>query len=330
MKTINISLLAILVSASLAIAQKRDVSFEGGDVTLKGTLYTPKGDGPFPAVVFVHGSGAETRSNSNYSAKWMASIGYMALTFDKRGTGESNGDEAEINRFSFDDLSNDVVAAVKFLSEVDEVNQAKIGLHAASQGGWVAPLAAFKTDLVNFMIIKSASVCSVGDDRVFERAARLRREGFNESEIAEARKMQLVEARTIPDDNAQDEFTQLFEQNKDKNWFSRVYGGSDPLSQSLTAYRKWYASIEDFNPVPYLEQMDIPVFWIFGDSALDQLGPVQQSISTLEELKKSGKSYKIVSYDGEGHNVKERKYELELYRWLSDINRYDSYKFKKH
>ncbi len=290
----------------------------------------PKGDGPFPAVVFVHGSGPETRRNSSYSARWMASIGYIALTFDKRGTGESGGAEKDWDQFNFADLADDVVAAVHFLSENNEVDKASIGLHATSQGGWVAPLAASKTDLIQFMVIKSASVCSVGEDRIFERSARLQREGFSVSDMAEAQEMQMVEAKTTPGDNSPDEFTMLFEQNKDKSWFPRVYGGEDPFTSSLIAYRRWYATIVDFNSVPYLQQSDIPVFWIFGDAEVDQLGPVEQSVSTLEMLKDNGKPYEITSYEGEGHHVNERKYELALHTWLSRINDYHGFKFRRH
>ena len=79
-----------------------------------------KGEGPFPAIVFVHGSGSETRKNSSYSAKWMTSIGYAALIYDKRGAGESDGDNKSWSRFSFEDLTGDVIAVVNFLSERED------------------------------------------------------------------------------------------------------------------------------------------------------------------------------------------------------------------
>ena len=84
----------------------------------------------------------------------------------------------------------------------------------------------------------------------------------------------------------------------------------------------WYATIVGFDPVSYLEQIDIPIFWILGDPNLDQLGPVEKSIATLETFKQGGKSYEIMQFEGEGHNVKESKYELPLYNWLKGINNY--------
>ena len=92
MKTQIITILfAISLSSTSFAIEKREVDIKSGEITLKGTLYIPKGEGPFPAVVFVHGSGPETGSNSSYSAKWLASIGYVAVAYEKRGSGESDG-----------------------------------------------------------------------------------------------------------------------------------------------------------------------------------------------------------------------------------------------
>lgn len=329
-KTFIALLLCILLFNSCNTSQKEEVTFKTGETTLSGTLYLPNGDGPFPAVVFVHGSGAETGENSSYSAKWFASIGYAALVYDKRGVGKSDGEDKDWRNFSFDTLANDVVSAVKFLSQNKKVKKTKIGLHASSQGGWVAPLAASKTNLINFLIIKSASVSTISEDRVFERSARLRREGFSDLEIKEATEMQLVEGKTVKGDTTPDDFTNLFEQNKNKPWFARVYPGKDPFTSSLIAHRTWYSTIMNFDPVVYLKQLEIPVMWIFGDSELDELGPIDKSISTLTELKKQTKPYEILQIQGEGHNIKEKKYERNIYEWLNKIHPTNSFKFKKH
>ena len=43
----------------------RDVSFADGAVSLAGSLITPPGKGPFPAVVFLHGSGQKAAGPTN-------------------------------------------------------------------------------------------------------------------------------------------------------------------------------------------------------------------------------------------------------------------------
>ena len=170
------------------------------------------------------------------------------------------------------------------------------------------------------MIIKSASVTTVAEDRLFERSARLQRENFSKTDLDEARKLQLVEPKSSPQENAPDDFTKLFIEYKDRPWFARVYGTTDPFFKTLVTYRKWYSSIAYFNPIPLLEKLDVPIFWIFGDAALDHLGPVEKSITNLEALKRRGKRYHIAQYEGEGHNVNEKKYRTHLHNWLKNIN----------
>lgn len=134
-------------------AVQEEVKFKNGNITLSGTLILPEGDEPFPVIIFVHGSGPETRDNSLYSAKWLAAIGYAAFIYDKRGTGKSEGKKEEVTYFSFEDLANDVIAAINILSKRNIINKSKMGIHASSQGGWVAPFAAAQSNLISFMII---------------------------------------------------------------------------------------------------------------------------------------------------------------------------------
>jgi alpha-beta hydrolase superfamily lysophospholipase len=85
-----------------------EVHFRCVGALLAGTLYLPKGTGPFPAVVYVHSSGETTRWN--WHVPWVrtmvgAGIGFMS--YDKRGVGESEGaccpgDESHFNLLAAD------------------------------------------------------------------------------------------------------------------------------------------------------------------------------------------------------------------------------------
>jgi pimeloyl-ACP methyl ester carboxylesterase len=330
-KQLLISLLFIFLFANIIFAiTVKEIEFYSSDIKLSGNLYLPEIKGPFPAIVFVHGSGAETRENSTYSAKWLSSLGYAVLTYDKRGTGKSDGGKESWSRFDFNDLSNDVVAAVQYLNRLEQIDKSQIGLHAVSHGGWVASLAASKTSLISFMVMKSASVTTVKQDRVFERTTRLINEGFSSTDLEEVKAMQLTEPKRTLGDNTPDRFTELFMKNKNRPWLSRAYGGNDLFSKSLVDYRKWYATIADFDPIPYLNLINIPIFWIFGDAQLDHSGPVEKSVANLELLKDKGKEYELIQLADEGHNVSENKYELPLYNWLKKTLKYNPVKFKKH
>jgi len=59
---------AISKGASLMIEQKITVG-AGTDWPLDGLLTLPEGDGPFPAVVLVHGSGSSNMDSKNAKVK---------------------------------------------------------------------------------------------------------------------------------------------------------------------------------------------------------------------------------------------------------------------
>src|SRR6202049_1677335 len=56
----------LLLSSVLAVA--KTVTFPSGEITLHGALYRPEGKGPFPAVVYNHGSAAGMLSEQAFDA----------------------------------------------------------------------------------------------------------------------------------------------------------------------------------------------------------------------------------------------------------------------
>jgi carboxymethylenebutenolidase len=53
---------------SLAFPGAKIVAFPSGDLILRGALYQPKGDDPFPAILFNHGSAPGMYSNEAIEA----------------------------------------------------------------------------------------------------------------------------------------------------------------------------------------------------------------------------------------------------------------------
>jgi predicted acyl esterase len=99
------------------------ITFQNGDVTLAGTLDLPAGEGPFPAIVTVHGSSPFTRNNifNLYISHFFVQHGYAVLRYDKRGTGESTGKYpgvgTEDGEAKLNDLADDALAGVEFLKK---------------------------------------------------------------------------------------------------------------------------------------------------------------------------------------------------------------------
>ena len=129
--------------------RREDVRFSNGDVQLAGTLITPTTQGPHPAVILVHASGAEDREYLLPFARFLIRHGMAVLGYDKRGVGASTGDW---NKASFDDLAGDVVAAFEYLKSRSDIRRAEIGMLGWSQAGWVMPLAATRAKDLAFLI----------------------------------------------------------------------------------------------------------------------------------------------------------------------------------
>ena len=129
-----------------------DVQFSNADVTLSGTLVLPKTDGPHPAVVFIHGSGRNTREHLRFFADRFASDGIAGLVYDKRGVGDSTGEFPNDLISSFGDLADDAIAGQSYLKERPEIDSTRIGFWGFSQGGWLAPLAASRSDKTAFVV----------------------------------------------------------------------------------------------------------------------------------------------------------------------------------
>jgi pimeloyl-ACP methyl ester carboxylesterase len=131
------------------IEKGEDVRFSSGDVQLAGMLISPATGGKHPAIILVHGSGAENREYMLPFARFLIRRGMAVLGYDKRGVGGSTGDW---NTASFEDLAGDVVAAFEYLKTRSDIDRTQIGLLGVSQAGWIMPLAAVRAKDLAFLI----------------------------------------------------------------------------------------------------------------------------------------------------------------------------------
>lgn len=113
--------------------------------TLTGTLTIPEGDGPFPAVVLVSGSGQENRDEElmDHRPFWviadhLSRHGIAVLRYDDRGIGGSTG---EVLNATSMDFSFDAEAAFDYLRNRKEIEVSQIGILGHSEGG-----------IINFMV----------------------------------------------------------------------------------------------------------------------------------------------------------------------------------
>lgn len=126
---------------------EQEVRIGTGDLTLPGTLTLPAGEGPFAAVVLVHGSGPQDRDTSIGAAKplrdlavGLAAKGIAVLRYDKV-TYEHTFKVAADSKFTLHkETVNDAIAAVKLLKQTPEIDAGRIFVAGHSQGGFAMPL----------------------------------------------------------------------------------------------------------------------------------------------------------------------------------------------
>ena len=135
-------------------AREEAVRFTSGDATLVDTLVLPDGRGPHPAFVITHGSGPQTREVLRYrgQAHFFARQGVATLIYDRRGRGASSGDP---DTFDFFQFADDAIAGVHALQRRDDIIRNRVGVGGFSQGGWVAPIAAMRSQDVAFVLVGS-------------------------------------------------------------------------------------------------------------------------------------------------------------------------------
>lgn len=108
----------------------------------------PEGNGPFPAVIFVHGSGANDRDETMGNIKTfkdlanqLASLGIASIRYDKRTYvyGQKIADTADLNWTVKNETIDDAIFALELALQTDIIDSEKIYIAGHSMGGYLIP-----------------------------------------------------------------------------------------------------------------------------------------------------------------------------------------------
>ena len=265
-----------LVLATLLLTNGRaycaEIGFEeginygkAGDTALCLDLARPEGDGPFPAIVFIHGGGWSQGSRQSYRGQIeeAARRGYVAITISYRLMQfEESERETTTATPIFPAQIHDAKAAVRWLrahAKTYHVDPDRIGVTGASAGGHLSLLVGLTDPAANLE----------GDSGSPEQSSRVQAvvNVVGPTEMASCH-----EKSSVP-------------------WIFRLFMGGTP---DEAAERYQIAS-----PVNHVSADDPPVLTIHGDQ--DAVVPVEQARKLDERMKAVGATHTLMVFEGQGH-----------------------------
>jgi pimeloyl-ACP methyl ester carboxylesterase len=279
---------------------EQEVSYSNGPIHLAATLTLPAGNGPFPAVILITGSGPQNRDEEILGHKpflvmadHLARAGIAVLRADDRGVGGSTGGVVE--EATTEELAGDTLAGVAFLKTQLRVSSDRIGLIGHSEGAIIAPLLASRSKDIAFIVMLAGT--GVRGDAVWLRqremieqadginGAIIQMENKNAPELVSAietgagyaaidalvRSQLIAQARLLP--RAHQPTTQQTEMN------------ADLVTRAMTT--RWFRFFLTYDPRPALRGVTVPVLVMNGD--LDRQVSPQQNLPEIEKaLRQAG------------------------------------------
>ena len=265
------------------------VTFYSGDISLVGTFAKPDGDGPFPAVVVLLGSGTETRSGPAYriNAANMLRHGFAVLIFDKRGSGDSGG---TFETATFAEFADDAKAAVHYLAGRKDINENQIGLLANSESGWYSAQVAAETQQVAFIINRAGPPLPWLDTVTWEVRNELIDKGIAEPDIetllAASERRWRFYAKVGNDPSLLDDPEREVINAELLHLRRSIPLADEVLPEKVRDYDadfyRSYAIDATYDPDFYLRQIDIPLLYVFGGRDVNV--PTESSVAYLKEL----------------------------------------------
>jgi dienelactone hydrolase len=179
--------------------RERQLTIGVGDWPLPAILTLPNGNGPFPGVVLVHGSGPNDRDETVFAnkpfkdlAEGLASRGIAVLRYEKR-TRQYQSKMAGMARLTVqEETVDDAAKAAVLLRQQKEVNPEKIYVLGHSMGGYLAPRIATEDGKLAGIIILAGHARPL-EDLILEQVAE------SGSKQLETAKIQVARIKALED-----------------------------------------------------------------------------------------------------------------------------------
>jgi len=256
---------------------EQPLTIVNGKFELPGTLTIPKGDGPFPAIVLVQGSGPHDQDETIGPNKpfkdlaWaLSSHGVAVFRYTKRSLkygDQSNDDPAKLT--VDDEVISDARAAVALVAKQPKINPARVFLLGHSLGAYLAPRIASGDSQIAGIVMLAANTRPI------------------EQLIVEQIRY-LASQNGAPDEEAQKQIASAEETEKKIESPELKPGDSVPLLGASTPGAYWL-DLRDYHPVQVAVKLKIPILILQGGR------DYQVTPSNFEDWKKTLLTHKNVT-----------------------------------
>lgn len=268
--------------------KSEEISFNSNGFNLHGTIWYPNKKSN-KALVIVTSSGNADRSASRAEAILFANMGYTTFHYDKRGTGNSEGNW-EIA--TIEELSDDDINALKYFSNKTKIPFVKIGIKGSSQGASKIPYILNKIENLKYGVVVSCpGVTLLESDLNYWKNNNIVVLG---NEIEDATALQRKVFEFIAGKLSRTDLEKAIDKEKSKSWFANIW---IPNLDEVRTDKKLL-----FSPIPYFETIKQPILILQG--TLDEIIPVNSYVLISNALTKSNNSnFKAILLKGASHSM---------------------------
>ena len=255
-----------------------------GKSELAGTLTRPEGNGPFPAVVLITGSGLQNRDEELMGHKpflvladYLTRHGIAVLRYDDRGAGKSTGDVASATS---EDFAGDAWAVWQTLRGRPEIDPKRIGLLGHSEGALIAPMLAASHPEIAFIVMLAGPGVTGEQVVLAQAAAIMKASGAPEEAIAVNTSLQKQGFAVLREETAT---ARIVERLSAIPVPGPKEGSAALVKQFSSPWLRYFAL---YDPAPALIKVRCPVLAIGG--ALDLQVLPDQNLPVIEAALRQG------------------------------------------
>lgn len=290
-----------------------EVTFVAGEdkIALKGTITKPSGQGPFPAVVLVSGSGPQNRNGELLGHKpfwviadFLTRQGIVVLRYDERGVGQSEGSFKGTTSQGF---AEDARAAMERLPYFEFVDPDRIGLVGHSEGGLIAwILGAEPKPLPHFIVALAPPVVPITQLTERQTEDAIRATGAPESLITQQKAFngslyQAIASAENPTSAAKN-LEQVIRTHalqaglRDAQLEQKV---AEQLSTYSQLVDPWFYQFIRTDPGSLIRQIEVPIWAAFGEK--DVQVNAAENRDALKQMLGNDSRHAVHSYPGLNH-----------------------------